>query len=263
MGRSIVGPLWAIAMNAFREAVRDRVLYAFVLFAFVSTAGGLLLGTLSVGQDLRVLEDLGLAVIAFIGGIIGIFIGTSLVYKEIERKTVFLIVTKPISRWQFVLGKYLGLSLCLFVVTLLMGLFLALVVALSTENHVVSPLLAAALLTIYLELLFVTAVATFFSTFATPIMSVVFTLSVWLIGHSGQSLRQLGRLSESESLRHLFDSLYWFMPDLASLTQMRGALMYGRLPDSETVILLCAYVLAYALVLLSLATLVTENREFS
>jgi ABC-type transport system involved in multi-copper enzyme maturation permease subunit len=256
-------PVVAIARNTFRETVRDRVLYAFVVFAFLLTLAGILLGSISVGQDLRILEDLGLATIAFIGGIIGIFVGTSLVHKEIERRTIYLIVTKPLSRWQFVTGKYIGLALCLLVVSVAMGGFLLGVVALLNPDHTVNPLMVEAVALIYVELLFVIAVATFFSTFATPLMSVVFTLAVWFIGHFALSLRDLGRLSTDPATTRFFDFVYWLMPDLASITKIRGDLMYGRQPELELLLFLCSYVLAYIVLLLSMATIVTERREFS
>lgn len=257
-----IAPVVAIAQNAFRETVRDRVLYAFVFFAFILTLAGILLGSISVGQDLRILEDLGLTTIAFIGGIISIFAGTSLVYKEIERKTIYLIITKPISRWQFIAGKYLGLSLCVAVVTFAMGVFLLAVIWASSPVHVVNPLLAESLALIFLELLFITAVATFFSTFATPIMSVVFTLALWLIGHMVQSLKALGHLSTSSAVARFFDSVYWLLPDLARITQVRADLMYSRQPDPQLLFYLASYILAYIVLLLSLSTFIAERREF-
>jgi len=257
-----ISAIVAIAGNTFRETVRDRVLYAFVLFAFLVTLAGILLGSLSVGQDLRVLEDLGLTTIAFIGGIIAIFVGTSLVYKEVERRTIYLILTKPISRWQFIAGKYLGLALCVFVVTLAMGGFLLATVFLYSPEHVVNLLLWQSLAYIFLELLFVTAVATFFSTFSTPVMSVLFTLGFWLIGHMGQSLRELGKLSANQAVARFFDTIYWLVPDLARLTEIRADLMYGRQPEPELIFYLLSYVIAYILFLLTLCTVVAERREF-
>jgi Cu-processing system permease protein len=258
-----IRPLIAIARNTFRETVRDRILYVFLLFAFVITLGGLLLGSLSIGQDLRILEDLGLATIAFIGGIIAIFVGTNLVYKEIDRKTIYLIVTKPISRWQFIVGKYVGLALCVGVVTFVMGGFLYAVIGLFSPGHMASPLLLESVALIYLELLFVTALATFFSSFATPIMSIVFTLALWFIGHMGQSLRQLGALSDNAAAKQFCNAVYWLLPDLARLTQVRGELMYGHQIDAQLFFYLTAYILAYMILLLSVATVIMERREFS
>lgn len=122
----------AIALNTFRETVRDRVLYAIVIFALIATLAGVIFGQLSVDQDVRVLEDLGLGVISMFGGIIAVFIGTTLVFKEIDRRTIYLIVTKPINRWEFVTGKFLGLALCLLVTNFAMGVFFLSVICFQT-----------------------------------------------------------------------------------------------------------------------------------
>ena len=252
----------AIAVNTFRESVRDRIIYAFIVFAFIFTIIGIVIGSLSVGQDLRIVEDLGLAVISLIGGIIAIFLGTTLVYKEIERRTIYLILTKPISRWQFVAGKYLGLALSVFVVTFAMGAFLTALVAFLMPGHQLQIPLVESIALIYLELLFVIAIATFFSTFATPIMSVLFTLCLWLIGHLGQALLMLGRLSISPVIGQTAKGLYFLMPDLSMLTQLRAYLTEGRAVDPQLFFYLITYILAYIVLLLALSTLVTERREF-
>ncbi|HMO23622.1 MAG TPA: ABC transporter permease subunit, partial [Candidatus Melainabacteria bacterium] len=114
----------AIALNTFRESVRDRVLYAFFIFACLITMLGIVLGSLSIGQEIRIIEDLGLSVIAIIGGIITVFTGTTLVYKELDKRTIYVIFSKPVTSWQFILGKYLGLAACIILVTAAMGLFL-------------------------------------------------------------------------------------------------------------------------------------------
>jgi ABC-type transport system involved in multi-copper enzyme maturation permease subunit len=252
----------AIAINTFRESVRDRIIYAFIVFAFIFTIMGIVLGSLSVGQDMRILQDLGLATVALIGGIIAIFLGTTLVYKEIERRTIYLILTKPIKRWQFIAGKYFGLSLSIFVVTFTMGAFLVGIVAVLIPGHHLQWHLVASIALIYLELLFVIAIATFFSTFATPIMSVLFTLCFWLIGHMGQALLQLGKLSLSPVVGKIAQIVYWFMPDLALLTQLRAYLSQGLPIDYQVLFYLVTYILAYIVLLLALSTLVTERREF-
>lgn len=257
--------LSAIALNTFRETVRDRILYAFVFFAGIVTIMAILLGNLSVGQDVRIISDIGLAVIALIGGIIAVFVGANLVYKELDRKTIFLIFTKPVTGWQFVLGKYIGLALCMFVVIGSMGLFLSGLLLLARPEHVASLIwgISASLSLVYLELLFVTALAIFFSTFATPFMSVLFTLSLWLIGHFGRSLQELGRLTPNKTIAEFFQLIYFILPDLACLTKIRSVLMYGSLPDVEVVSYLVSYVFAYVVLLLVLSAIVTEQREFT
>lgn len=255
----------AIAINTFRETVRDRVLYAFVFFAIFVTLAGILLGTLSVSQNVRVLEDIGMFTISIIGGVIAIFVGTNLVYKELDKRTIYLIFTKPIRRWQFIVGKFLGLALCLLAVTAMMGLFLIGTAYLNGERHILA--MVASLGLLYLELLLVNALATFFSTFATPLMSVIFTLGLWICGHLSQSLVTLGSMSTSKFVQALFTGIYHLLPDLAKLTQIRFDILAAgqNAPhfSSETIVLIIAYVFAYIVILLSLGTVVTERREFS
>jgi ABC-type transport system involved in multi-copper enzyme maturation permease subunit len=260
----MIKPVFAIALNTFRETVRDRVLYAFFVFACSITVLGILLGSLSVGQDIRIIEDIGLTVIAIIGGIISVFAGTNLVYKELERRTIYVIFTKPVSSWQFIAGKYLGLVSCIFVVVLAMGLFLLALIWMVDPSHQTQrvPLMAASLGLVFLELLFVLALATFFSTFSNPIMSVIFTLSLWFIGHLGGSLLDLSRMSTNSAIQQLLSSLYWCLPDLAQLTRIRSVLMYGKEPTQEIIIYMLAYVFAFVFFLLGLASIVNDRREF-
>lgn len=256
----------AIALNTFRETVRERIIYALIVFAFAVTIAAIMLGTLSIGQDVRILEDLGLAAIALIGGAIAVFAGANLVYKELERRTISIIFTKPVTGWQFIVGKYVGLSFCLLIIVAAMGLFLALTAWFSAQGQTgfahhlqfVGPALAL----VYLELLFVIASATFFSTFASPMMSVVFTISLWLIGHFVDSLRSLGQISQNLAFAQFSQGIYLLLPDLASLTKARSALMYGQGAPLELITFITCYVFGYITLLLVLASLVTERREF-
>jgi ABC-type transport system involved in multi-copper enzyme maturation permease subunit len=259
--------IMAIALNTFRETMRERIIYAFMLFALALTMLAILLGTLSVGQDVRILEDFGMASISLIGGIIAVFAGTNLVYKELERRTVYIIFTKPVTGWQFITGKYLGLSLSILLIVALMGTFLGLLVWLSSTpdlSNLTVPFatISLPLVLVYIELLFIVALATFFSTFASPLMSVVFTTGLWLIAHFGDSLVSLGRMSQNPSFAQLTEAVYAVLPDLASLTKARGILMYGQQPPYELLSWITCYVLGYATVLLVFAAVVTEEREF-
>lgn len=258
----------AIGLNTFRETVRDKIMYAFMLFAFLISLFSILLGSLSVGQDVKFLEDLGLAAISGISGIIAVFAGTNLVYKELEKRTVYLIFTKPISGWHFIAGKYLGLAGCVLIVVAAMGSFLSALIWLLRPEHAVTDLPAIfgsmmpSVMLVYLELLLVIALATFFSTFASPVMSVLFTLALWLIGHCGESLKQLGQLSQNPAIAQLSNFIYLVLPDLAGLTRARSILMYGRSSGTEVITFITCYVLAYVVLLLVLASAVTDRREF-
>ncbi|HMP51611.1 MAG TPA: ABC transporter permease subunit [Candidatus Melainabacteria bacterium] len=255
----------AIALNTFRESVRDRVLYAFFIFACLITMLGIVLGSLSIGQEIRIIEDLGLSVIAIIGGIITVFTGTTLVYKELDKRTIYVIFSKPVTSWQFILGKYLGLAACIILVTAAMGLFLVALIWMVDPLHQIQlhlPWLCGALGLVLLELLFVLAIATFFSTFSTPIMSVIFTLSIWFIGHLGSSLLELSNMSQSQMAKMILSGIYWILPDLAGLTRIRLELTYMQPPSQEILNYLVSYIVAYVVLLLGAAAVVNEKREF-
>ncbi len=256
--------IYAIALNTFRETVRDRIIYSLLVFIVLVTFIAILLGSLSIGQNEKILRDFGLASIAFIGGIISIFAGTNLVFKEIDKRTIYIIFTKPLTGWQFILGKYCGLSFCLLMLLISMGLFLTTVLSFSQGDAFWHQLqvLALPLATVYLEILFVIGLAIFFSTFSTPVMSVLFTLSLWLIGHFGDSLKELGKISQNESLGSFMNFVYWLLPDLASLTRIRGMIAAGNNASNEALCYLTCYVVAYVLILLVLASVITERREF-
>jgi ABC-type transport system involved in multi-copper enzyme maturation permease subunit len=260
-----VGKIYAIALNTFRETVRDKIIYSLVVFIVIVTLIAILMGSLSVGQNARILRDMGLAAISFVGGIIAIFAGTNLVFKEIDKRTIYIIFTKPITGWQFILGKYLGLASCLLILVIAMGLFLTGVLALSQGAPFQSEIamMSLPLTVVYLELLFVIALATFFSTFASPVMSVLFTLSLWLIGHFGDSLKELGKISQNEALSTFMNSVYWLLPDLASLTRIRTLISSTNHSYDEALSYLICYVIAYVVILLVIASVVTEQREFS
>ena len=154
----------AIARNAFREAVRDRVLYNLVVFALLLIGGAVFLGELSAGQEAKIIVDLGLSATLLFGMFIAVFVGVGLVYKEIERRTLYAILSKPVSRGEFLLGKYLGLCLTLFVNVAIMGAGLSL--ALLFVKRGWDPLLVRiwpAVLLIYIELMILTGVAMLFS----------------------------------------------------------------------------------------------------
>jgi ABC-type transport system involved in multi-copper enzyme maturation, permease component len=254
----------AIALNTFRETVRDRVLYAFFVFACLITVLGIFArvtfgragysyhrGPRACGHRIHRRDYLRLA-------------GTNLVYKELEKRTIYVIFTKPVTSWQFITGKYLGLAMCILVVTAAMGAFLSLLLWFVDPMHQIQlhlPLIAESLLLVLLELYFILALATFFSTFSNPIMSVIFTLSLWFIGHLGSSLLELSRMSTSDAAKNILQAIYWCLPDLAELTRVRALLMYGQPPSTEIITYLVCYLVAFILLLLCLASIVNERRE--
>src|SRR6266571_2329676 len=207
--RSASGRVLTVARNAFREAVRDRVLYNLVLFVLLLTGAAIFIGELSGGQEQKIIVDLGLSAILLFGVFIAIFVGVGLVYKELERRTLYAILAKPIGRGEFLLGKYLGLCLTLLVNVAVMGvgLSLALVYVKRGWDPLVKHIWPAILL-IYVELMILTAVAMLFSSFSSPALSALLTFFVFVIGHFNSDLRTLSQTSSSAPTRWLFALFY-------------------------------------------------------
>ncbi|MGH9959990.1 MAG: ABC transporter permease, partial [Pyrinomonadaceae bacterium] len=189
------GVVWrvsAIARNAFREAVRDRVLYNLVLFVLLLTGVAVFIGELSGGQERKIIVDLGLSAMLLFGVFIAIFVGVGLVYKEIERRTVYAIFAKPVGRGEFLVGKYLGLCLTLLVNVVVMGIGIS--IALIYVSSGWDPLVIRiwpAILLIYVELMILTAVALLFSSFSSPALSALLTFLIFIIGHFSADLKSL------------------------------------------------------------------------
>lgn len=259
------GKFWrvlAIARNAFREAVRDRVLYNLVLFVLLLTAASIFIGELSGGQERKVIVDLGLSAMLLFGVFIAIFVGVGLVYKEIERRTIYAVFSKPVGRGEFLVGKYLGLCLTLLVNVAVMavGVSLALIYVNRGWDPLI-PTLWPAVLLIYLELMLLTAVALLFSSFSTPALSALLTFMVFVIGHFSADLKTLAASLESTSARWLFTGLYYLLPNLANYSFITPA-SHGRAPSVGFVFATGLYALIYIAVFLAAATLVFSRRNF-
>ena len=259
------GRFWritAIARNAFREAVRDRVLYNLVLFVLLLTGASIFIGELSGGQERKVIVDLGLSAMLLFGVFIAIFVGVGLVYKEIERRTIYAVFSKPVGRGEFLVGKYLGLCLTLLVNVLVMGVGVSLaLIYVSRGWDPLIPTIWPAVLLIYLELMLITAIALLFSSFSSPALSALLTFLVFIIGHFSADLKSLAVSLGSASARWLFTCLYYLLPNLANYSFITPA-AHGRAPATPFVLATGLYALVYIAVILSVATLVFSRRNF-
>jgi len=257
-----IGQTLAIARNAFREAVRDRVLYNLVLFVLLLITGAIFLGELSAGQEAKIIVDLGLSAMLLFGAFIAIFVGVGLVYKEIERRTLYAILSKPIGRGQFLLGKYLGLCLTLLINVLVMGIGVSL--ALIYVRRGWNPLalqIWPAIFLIYFELMIITAVALLFSSFSSPALSALLTFFVFIIGHFSADLKNLATTGNSAAARLLFRTLYYLLPNLANFSLITPA-AHGVTPSAGNFALATVYMFVYVGVLLAAATLIFSRRNF-
>jgi ABC-type transport system involved in multi-copper enzyme maturation permease subunit len=186
IGQQVGQRVWAIALNTFREAVRNKVLAILVLFAVGLMAFSLVLGQLSLHEEVRIIKDLGLAGISLFGVVIALFLGVNLLSKELDRKTVYAIIPKPLHRHEFLLGKYLGLAVTMIALVALMSLVLAGFLAVQGGSHGLVMVRAELLIT--LELLLLLAVAMLFSSFSSPWLSAMFAASLWVIGRNTAEL---------------------------------------------------------------------------
>ncbi len=259
-------------MNVFRESVRDKVLYNLVVFAVVLMGASYLIGQLTAGQDVKIIKDLGLAATSIFGLFIAVFIGIGLVSKEVERRSIYSLLAKPVERHQIVLGKYIGLVLTLVVNLAVMAAALYLVLAAmawfsgpSVTRGLEAPLLDPAMLKAValtaVELSIVTAIAIFFSTFSTPLLSAAFTFGLFLAGRFSTDLRDFDRVVNSSSAAALAQALYWVLPNLAPF-DVRAAVVHGQPVAARYLVLTSLYGLVYIAVLLIAATFIFSRRDF-
>ena len=252
----------AIARNAFREAVRDRVLYNLVLFVLLLTTGAIFLGELSAAQEAKIIVDMGLSAMLVFGAFIAIFIGVGLVYKEIERRTIYAIFAKPVGRGEFLIGKYLGLGLTLAVNVAVMGVGVSL--ALIWVEGGWSPLVLRiwpAVALIYIELMILVAVALLFSSFSTPALSALCTFAVFIIGHFSADLKQFAASLGTWSARAVFSALYYLLPNLSNYSFITPA-AHGEMPAPGLFFAAFLYAFIYIAVLLAASTLIFNRRNF-
>lgn len=249
----------AIARNTFREAVRDRVLYNLVLFVLLLTGGAVFLGELSAAQEAKIIVDMGLSAMLLFGVFIAIFVGVGLVYKEIERRTIYAIFSKPVGRGEFLVGKYLGLCLTLAVNVAVMGagVSLALLYVRGGYDPLVLRIWPAVAL-VYVELMIVVAVALLFSSFSTPALSALLTFFVFVIGHFSASLKEIAATGLA---RLVFTALYYLLPNLSNYAYITAA-SHGQTPAPENFLGAILYGLVYIAVLLAASALIFKRRNF-
>lgn len=250
--------LYAIAINTFREAIRDRILYLILAFALIMIGASRAISLLTVGSEEKIIKDMGLAAINLFGVATAIFIGVGLVFKEIEKRTIYTLTAKPIRRSEFILGKYLGLSLVLLVNLSIMTLAFY---GLLWFKGYLDFGLGRAILLILVELQLITAFAILFSSFSSPLLSSLFTVTTYLIGHLSWGLPLLADKIQTASGRWICNVLYRLLPNLEYLN-IKGKVVHHIPVSGEEVALAAAYGLTYTFAVLMLAILVFRKRDF-
>ena len=250
-----------VAVNTFREAVRDRVLYNLIFFALMMMAAAVLVGGVSIGIERDVMVNLGLTAISLFGIVMAIFIGVGLVYKEIEKRTLYSVLAKPIQRWQFLVGKFVGLLLTLVVNTVLMAIGLSAALFYVTRKFERGDgTIVVAIYFILLELALITALALFFSCFSSPILSTLYTLGIYVAGMFSPDIRDIGVVTSSPVVKAVAKFIYYVLPNFHNFNTIAAA------AHSETIPLALiwqntAYAGLYVVVILIAASAMFSGRD--
>lgn len=260
-----------VAKNTFKEAVRDRILYSLVLFAVLMILSSLVFSTISAEQYNKVVKDLGLTAISLFGIMISIFLGMGLVHKEIEKKTVFNIFSKPVKRFEFITGKYLGLSFTLLVITVAMAIILFLIVLYVELSHASFIKyyygghyfleFLTAIYFQYLEFMVVIGMVLVFSSFTTPVLAVLMTFLMFAAGRFSSDIKLLSENSNNALVKFFTEVVYRVIPNLEKF-DLRSEAVYGGDVSLNLVLYTTAYTIIYVFALLILSITIFERREF-
>jgi ABC-type transport system involved in multi-copper enzyme maturation permease subunit len=250
-----------VALNTFREAVRDRVLYNLVFFALLMMVAAIAVGQISIGIEQTVIVSLGLSAISVIGLLIAVFIGVALVSKEMDKRTLYALLAKPVRRWEFLLGKFAGLVLTLAVNTAAMALGLLLVMIYVKHALVRSD--AVVLVAVYfilLKLALVVALALMFSCFTTPLLAILFTVGLYIVGLYVQELRNLPVNVMSPAMAAFTKWLSYLLPNFENFNVMAMA-AHGRAVPGPFILQNTLYTVVYCTIVLTAAAAVFSRRN--
>jgi ABC-type transport system involved in multi-copper enzyme maturation permease subunit len=261
-----------VATHVFRDSVRDKVLYSVVAFAVVLMASSFLMGQLTAGQDVKIIKDLGLAAMSLFGLFIAIFIGVGLVAREIERRSIYAVLAKPVRRPEFIVGKYLGLVATLLVNLAIMtvayyGVLEYMAFALPPEAFkggppAADPRLLLAIALIGAELALVTAVALFWSTFSSSaLLSAGLTAGLWIAGQFGADLRNFDQVVRSPAAASLARGLYYALPNFAAF-DVKAQVVHGLPVEGRYIAVTLLYAVVYIAMLITAAVLIFARRDF-
>ncbi|HLO47469.1 MAG TPA: ABC transporter permease subunit [Kamptonema sp.] len=255
-----LGRIVTIAVNVFWEVIRDRVLYLIVFFAILMGAAVRFIPELAATTENKIILDIGMGAIGVLGLMVTVFVATGLVNKEIEKRTVYVLVAKPISRPELIVGKHIGLSVVLAVLVAAMTLIYVAILSLSRIPYPLGSILIAKFF-VWIELSLLTAVGILFGVFTSSLLATLLTFGVYLMGHSTRDLVALGKLTKNPTIEQLMMGLYVVLPDLARLN-LRNDAVYGQVPHIAALIANAGYGLLYIVVLLSIAIAIFSRREF-
>jgi ABC-type transport system involved in multi-copper enzyme maturation permease subunit len=253
--------VWVVATNTFREAVRDRVLYNLVFFALLMMGAAILVGQISIGIEESVIVSLGLTAISLIGILIAVFIGVGLVSKEMDKRTLYALLAKPVQRWQFLLGKYGGLLLTLAVNTAAMAV--GLYAALWSVKHPLEKsdgYVLVAVYLIWLKLALIVALAMLFSCFTTPFLAILFTVGIYIAGLYAEDLRTMQAINLTPGTMRFLRGISYALPNFENFNVM-GAVAHSRGVPATLVLQDTAYAILYAAMVLLGSAMIFARRN--
>jgi ABC-type transport system involved in multi-copper enzyme maturation permease subunit len=264
--------LGRIAAAVFRESVRDRVLYNLAGVALLVIGASFLIGQLTAGQDVKIIKDLGLAAMALFGLFMAIFIGIGLVSKEVERRSIYSVIAKPVRRSELVVGKYLGLVLTIainvvvmtavwYVVLGTMWWTASVEVRAGWEASPIDPRMLVAVYLLFVQLMLVIAIALFFSTFSSPMLSAVLAFGLYIAGHFGADLKNFDVAVGDSPIRFVTTALYYLLPNMA-MFDVKNAVVHGQRVPAGLVMVATLYAITYITTLVAGAVWVFSRRDF-
>ena len=262
-GRPEMGKVFNIALATFRELVRGKVLYTTLFFAILVVLTSALFGSVTIGDQVQVVKDFGLFSISLCSAVFVMIAGASLLHKELSRRTVYVILSRPVTRFQFLSGKYLGMLATVSVMIVLMGALLLAFVGLFEEK--VEPLLLLAYVYIWAEMAVICAAAIFFSAVVvTPSLSGLFTCGLFLAGRSVEYLLYFIREGEASQLgAKALKALYYLLPHLSQLNARAQAVFAViQADEANRLVWSLLYSGSYAILLLVAAGWIFSKRDF-
>src|SRR5271154_4039081 len=250
-----------VAVNTFREAVRDRVLYNLIFFALLMIGAAVLVGSISIGIERDVIVNLGLSAISLFDIIMAIFIGVGLVYKEIEKRTLYSLLAKPVQRWHFLVGKFGGLVLTLLVNTMLMTVGLAAALFYVARKFERSDgIIIVAIYFILLELALITSLALFFSCFSSPMLSTLYTLGIYVAGVFAPGILGISQFTPNPVLAAIARFVYYVLPNFHDFNVIASA-AHGDAVPLTLIWHNTLYAFLYVILLLISASAVFSGRN--
>jgi ABC-type transport system involved in multi-copper enzyme maturation permease subunit len=265
----MLGRILAIATNTFREAIRNKILYILLAFAMVLIVFSIVMSALSIGQDEKIIKDVGLFAITFFGVLIAIMVGIGLIYNELDKRTIYVIVSKPLHRFEFVLGKFCGLMLTILVnVGIMSAVYLGLLLV---KGYAIPFVLIQAILMTLVELMVVTALATLFSSFSTPILSAVYTFMLYIAGKMTDDLIRFAAqlmtpkvmnpvTTADKIMAKVAVTISWILPQLEKFN-IRNMAVNGT-PITDSLLLNTLYGFLYTACILFIASVCFSKRNF-